>query len=160
MKENNSPRDTSKLMPPISLSLSMISEADGGCMAEEAEPSHQCSIIFCCRVTDSRRERLWQNGIWGGSAYEAQVSHWIPPCGKKYHPLKFIDTCWRVDLWKLNNGCEHSEAVGGAFQQWHERQATFRSVMHSRHTTEWSVCWLSLSCELTDCNQGTVYGAE
>jgi len=88
MKENNSPRDTSKLMPPISLSLSMISEADGGCMAEEAEPSHQCSIIFCCRVTDSRRERLWQNGIWGGSAYEAQVSHWIPPCGKKISPTE------------------------------------------------------------------------
>jgi len=37
-------------------------------------------------------------------------------CGKKLHPLTFIDAeC----LW--NVGCEHSEEVDHAFQQWHSR---------------------------------------
>jgi len=39
-------------MPPILLCWPTVSEADVGCMAVEAEPSHQYSIKCCCPVTD------------------------------------------------------------------------------------------------------------
>ena len=42
-----------KVMPPILLCWLTMSEVNVGGMAVEAEPSHQYSIIFCCRVTDS-----------------------------------------------------------------------------------------------------------
>jgi len=32
---------------------------------------------------------------------------------KKWHPLTHTER-----LWRPNGGCEHSEAVGGALQQW------------------------------------------
>ena len=63
-------------------------------MAVEVEPSCQHSITFCCDVTGGSRETVWQNGIRHGSVHEAQVWHWIPPCGKKQHLLTFIDAYW------------------------------------------------------------------
>jgi len=33
----------------------MTSEADGGGMAVEVEPSHQYSLRFCCHVPDGSR---------------------------------------------------------------------------------------------------------
>ena len=39
-------------MALILLCWPITSEADGGGMAVEAEPSHQYSITFCCSVTD------------------------------------------------------------------------------------------------------------
>ena len=102
-----------KVMPPILWCWPMISEADVGAMAVEAEPSHQYSITFCCCVTDGSRGAVWQNGVWHGSAYEAKVCHWIPPCiknGTHWHSLMLAE-----HLWRPNNGCQHSEAVGGAF---------------------------------------------
>ena len=54
----------------------------GSSMAVEVEPSHQYSITCCCRVTDGSRGAVWQNGIWHGSASEAKVENWIPPCDK------------------------------------------------------------------------------
>jgi hypothetical protein len=41
-------------------------------------------------------------------------------------------------LRRPNSGCEHTEAVGGAFQQWrklYEGQATFRAAPHSCQLT-------------------------
>ena len=35
-----------------------MSEADVGGMAVEAEPSHQYSIIFCCRMTDGQSDKM------------------------------------------------------------------------------------------------------
>ena len=101
-------------MPPILWCWSTMSETDGGSTVE-VKPSHQYSIKCCCHVTDGSRGSVWQNGAWHGSVYEAMVCHWIPPCGKKWHPLTFIDACW--SFWRPNSGCEHSELVGGAFQQ-------------------------------------------
>ena len=93
-----------KVMPPILWCWPTMSEADVGGMAEEAESSHQCSITFCCRVTDSSRGTVWQNGVWHGSAYEAKVCHWILP----WESMAPIDTCQRLlvlclwkCLWKL-----------------------------------------------------------
>ena len=71
-----------KLMPPILLCWPTTSEADVGDMAVEGEPSHQHFVKFCCRATDGSRGAVWQNGVWHGSAYEAKVCNWIPPCGK------------------------------------------------------------------------------
>ena len=59
-----------------------MSEVGVGDMAVKVEPSHQYSITFCCHVTDDSRGAVWQNGVWHGSAYEAKVCNWIPPCGK------------------------------------------------------------------------------
>ena len=45
-------------------------------------------------------------------------------------------------LWRPNSGCEHSEALGGAFQQWQqwqERHAMFQMATHSCHTEKWRV---------------------
>jgi hypothetical protein len=44
-----------KLMPPILLCWSMMSEVDVDNMAIEVEPSHQYSIKFCCHVTAERQ---------------------------------------------------------------------------------------------------------
>ena len=70
-----------EVMPPTLWRWPTMSEADVGGMAEEAESSHQCSITFCCRVTDSSRGTVWQNRVWYGSAYEAKGCSWILPCG-------------------------------------------------------------------------------
>jgi len=69
-------------MTPILLCLPTKSEADVGDMAVEVEPHCQYSIKFCCCVKDDSKGAVWQNGIWNGSAYEAKVCNWIPPCGK------------------------------------------------------------------------------
>jgi len=82
-----------KIMSPISLSQLTISEVDVDCMAVEVEPSHQYSITCCCHMTDSSWGTVWQNGGWHESMDEAKVCHWIPPCGKKWHPLTFTDAC-------------------------------------------------------------------
>jgi len=75
------------------------------------------SIQFCCCVTHSRGA-VWQNGIWCGSMCEVKLWNWIPPCGKKLHLFTFIDA---EHFWSLNCGCEHSEAMGVAFQQWQQK---------------------------------------
>ena len=49
-------RAAPKVMPPILLYWPAMSEVDVGGMALEAEPSHQYSITFCCRVRDGGRE--------------------------------------------------------------------------------------------------------
>ena len=63
-------------------------------------------------------------------------------------------------LWRPNNGRQHSEAVGGVFQQWQqwpERQAMFQIVMHS---IKWRVPWSVHSGKSSDYNQGTVSRVE
>jgi len=42
-------------MALILLCWPITSEADGGGMAVEAEPSHQYSITFCCHTIDGSR---------------------------------------------------------------------------------------------------------
>lgn len=44
-----------KIMPPMILCLSIISEADVGDVAVETEPSGQYSIAFCCCAADGSR---------------------------------------------------------------------------------------------------------
>jgi len=72
----------------------MTSEVDVGGMAVEADPSHQQSIMFCCCATDGSRGAVWHNAVWHGGVYEPKVCHWIPSCGKKWHPLTFTGSCW------------------------------------------------------------------
>lgn len=40
----------SKIVPPILLYSPTMTEADVGSTAVEAQPSHQCSILFCCHI--------------------------------------------------------------------------------------------------------------
>ena len=108
------------------------SEADVHGMTGEVEPSCQYSITSCCHVTDGSRGAVWYNGVWHESVDEVKVCHWFPPRGKNgihwlWHSLMFAEHCW-----KPNSECEHSEAVGGTFQQWRqwcERPATFRTAI-------------------------------
>ena len=86
-----------KVMPLILLLLwPTTAEVGTGDMVVEAEPPHQCSLAFCCHVTDSNKRTVWQNSAWHGSVYEAKVSHWIPPHGKKLYSLTFISACWML----------------------------------------------------------------
>jgi len=76
-------------MPPILLCWPITSEVDGGGMAAEAEPSSPYFITSCFCMTHVSRGAAWQNGIWNGSAYEAKMCCWIPPCGNNcthWHP--------------------------------------------------------------------------
>jgi len=71
----------------------------------EVEPPHQYSITFCCCETDGSRGAVWQNGVWYGSAYVAEVCHWIPwwrKNGTQWHSSMFTESFWRP-----NSGCEH-----------------------------------------------------
>ena len=96
--------------PPILLCWLTMSEADGG-MAAEGEPSHQNSIRFSCCVTDGSR-----GAVWHRSVYEAKVCNLFPPWGKNssHRHSSMLVEC----LWRPSRGWQHSEAVGGAFQQW------------------------------------------
>ena len=74
-------------------------------------------------------EGHWQNSVWHGSAYKAKVCHCIPPHGKSCTQQR--SSVLTEYLWRPIGGCEHSEAVGGAFQQrqqWHKRQAMFQTT--------------------------------
>ena len=129
-----------KVMPLMLLCWPMMSEADVGVIAVVAELSHQCSITFCCCVTDGIRGAVWQNGVWHGSAYEAKVCQWIPPCGKNgthWYTLTLAE-----HLWRPNGGCEHSEAVGDAFQQWRLQQwVTTGSNFYQLGMEALVLCW-------------------
>ena len=109
-----------KVMPPILLCSSTISEAAVGGMVVYDELSHQDSITSCCCATGDSRGAVWQNSIWHGCVYEAKVCHWIPPCRKKctHWHSSMLAEC----LWRTNSGCEHSEVVGGTFWQWQQWQ--------------------------------------
>ena len=108
----------------------LTSEADGGGMAVEVEPFHQYPITCCCYVTDGSREAVWHNGIWHESAYGAKLCHWIPPHGKKWYLLTFIDACqmfletkhWMWAQW----GC-----------RWHVSAVVTGTVGH--------ICWCRFS---------------
>ena len=51
-----------------------------------------------------------------GSLYKAKLWNRIPLCRKKLQP--YVYTCWMfMETKHFWSGCEHSEAVGGAFQQ-------------------------------------------
>lgn len=41
-----------KVVPPILFCWPVTSEADGGCMAIESEPSCYYCVSFCCCMTD------------------------------------------------------------------------------------------------------------
>ena len=108
--------------------------------AGETEPSSQPPITFCSHVTDVSRGAVWQNDSWHGSVYETKMCNGISPCRKTctyWHSLMLAE-----HLWRPNSGCEHSEEVGGVFQQrweWHERQAIFHVAIQA---------YTSIACKL------------
>lgn len=89
-------------------------------------------------MTNSSREAFWQNDTWNGSTYQAKLCHGFLPCRKKC-------TQWHSSLltecvWEPKSGSEHSEVVGGAFQQWpkqQKRQVAFWMAVHSCYTMKW-----------------------
>jgi len=77
-----------------------------------------------------------------------------------WHPLTFVYACW---MFLEIKHCEHSEVVGAAFQQWwqwHKRQATFWTAMHSCHTAKWRASQSAHPHGSVDYDRGTVHGAE
>ena len=112
-----------KVMPPILLCWSVMSEMDISGMVIEVEPSHQYSSTCCCHVTDGSRGAIWQNDVWHGRIRESKACHSIPSCrknGTHWHSST-LGEC----LWRLNGECQQSEAVGGVFwQQWWQQWIT------------------------------------
>ena len=141
-----------KVVPPILWCWPMMSEADVGGMAVEVEPSHQYSITFCCYVTDGSRGAVWQNAIWHGNAYEEKMCHWIVPCRKNgtHRCSPVLAECW----WRPHSGCEHSDAVGGAFPHWQQRQwvssagADFHMQGMQALVHHWQKCITSGDCHV------------
>ena len=71
---------------------SVTSEADVVSAAVEVEPSHLCSVTFCCHVKGGSKGQsekwcpMWKP-IWS-------KGNGIPPCRKELHSLTFIDASW------------------------------------------------------------------
>jgi len=85
------------------------SETDVGRMAVEVEPSHQYSLTFCCCVTDGSRGVVWQKV----SDVEVGMKQ------RRVTEFLHVEKMAPIDIhWRTNSGCEHSKAVGVAFQQW------------------------------------------
>lgn len=102
-----------KIMHPILLCWHTTPEVDVGSMAVWTFPSIFHYILLLCVWWQQRT--VWQNGIWRESAYEVKVCNWIPQWGRN-------DTHWHSFmlaecLWRLNVEREHSEEVGGVYQQ-------------------------------------------
>ena len=78
-------------------------------------------LILLCFVAMSQMavEGHWQNGIWRESAYEEKVCYWAPPNRKNG---TWYSSTLAEHLWRPTTGCELSEAVGDAFQQWQQWQ--------------------------------------
>jgi len=132
-----------KAVPPILWCWPTTSEVDAAGRAEEAEPSHQYPIPFCCVTVEGQSDRmasdmevhakqrcatefLREENIWPMdihwcllNAYEDQTL-FIPNLNL---PLS-ISPCPT----KTGSGCEHSKAVSGKFQQC-ERQATSQTAL-------------------------------
>ena len=135
-----------------------MSEADVGSMAVEVEPYHQYSVLFCCCVTDGSREAIWQNGIWHGGVCEPKVCHSIPPCGKNcthWHPSMRAE-----HLWISNSGCEHSEVMGGAFQQWWQWITSAGADFYKRGTQPLVYRWQKCIANGDDCVEKQCFVAE
>ena len=97
------------------------------------------SLVFCYTLLlcDSWHQRgsltewclawkcVWNKGVSLNFSMQKKLHH--------YHSLMLAER-----LWRPNSACEHSEAVGGVFQQWqqwHERQATFWMAVHNFTST-------------------------
>jgi len=123
-------RAAPKLMPPVLLCWPMTSEADGGGMAVEVEPSHQHSITFCCCVTDGSRGAVWQ---W----HLTWKCGWIKGVSlssfrrKKWHPLTFSNTCWTA--------LETKERI---WVQW----SCGWSISAVVTVTAGNLCWCTFTC--------------
>ena len=113
-----------QVMTPVLRCWPTISAEGISGMKAEAEPSWKYTVTFCCHGKDSHRGAVWQNSVWCGSAYEAKVCHWIHPFRekKKKNCTQWHSLMLALHLWRSNSGCEHNEAMGGQFQQWHQRQ--------------------------------------
>ena len=109
-----------KVIPSILLHCSMLAEADTGGYDSRGWTFQWILHYICCCVTDDSRGIVWQNGVWHGSAPEAKVwdsvALWRKD-GTRWHSRTLSECLWRPNRW-----CEHSEAVGGAFQQWWRQQ--------------------------------------
>ena len=101
-------RATAKVMPPMLWCWPARSEVDIGGMLVEAEHPHQYPITLCGCATVGSRGTIWQNGVWHGSAWGAKVCQWVPPCSK--NGIHWHSWMLAVHWWRLNSGCEHSEA--------------------------------------------------
>ena len=129
-------------------------------MAVVAKPCHQHSVTCCCRVTDGSRGAVWWNGIWHGSAYEAQVWNWIPPCRK----IASVDIHWcllnvyrnqSVDIgtvrWVVyfsngDNSVRDKPCSGWLCRFWWAWHAWSRSWLMKIHSWWYGLCWKRVFC--------------
>ena len=91
-----------------------MSEADAGGMILEVEPSHQRPITVVS---------VWEIVAEGQSdkMVSDKEAYVLQRC--VIESMQKHDTCWHPSmlaeqLQRPHSGCEHSEVVGNAFQQW------------------------------------------
>ena len=107
----------------------------------DVETSHQYSFMFCCHVTGGSRGAVWRDNILHGSVYEAKVCHLTSARGKNC--VHWHSSTLAEGLWRPNSGCEHSEAVGGVFQQWLQQQwvTSKCAEFYKRVMQAFTHCW-------------------
>jgi len=146
-----------KVMPPILLCWTRMSETDVGSMAEEAEPSCQSSVMFCCHVTNISRGTVLENGVWHGSVKQMCVIELFHQ--EKCHPLTFIDAYWtsvetKQWMWaQWGSGCCISAVVTEMWKTSHTADA------HARLSHD-EMKGISIRSSTVDYDLGIVYGAK
>ena len=102
-------------------------------------PVFHCILLLCDSSLRGSR-----GAFWHGSMCETKVWNWITPGAKNgthWHSLTLAEC-----LWKPNCECEHSEVVGGTFQQWchHSSCETVGQFHWHRFLQAWHAnsCWL------------------
>ena len=130
-----------KVMLPISLCWPTVSEADGGGIAVKVEPFNQYFVAMWQTAAEGHSDRM---------ASDMEV-HMKQRCEIEFlcaEKMAHIDIHWcLLNVYGDHRGCgcEHTEAVCGALQQWqqhHERQATFQAAMQIFMTTACSLLFI------------------
>ena len=112
-------RGVGGVMPPILLYWSTKSEVDVGGTAVEVEPSHQylLSVFAMWQMAGE-----WQSVIMAFGMEVCMMQRCfteflhVEKNGTQRHSSVLAEC-----LWRPGSGCEHSEVVGAAFQQWQEQ---------------------------------------
>ena len=83
---------------------------------------------------------IWSKRVWLYCSMREDGSYWY-------------SSVFTEHLWRPNSRCSHHEAVGGAFQQWWQRQwVTFTGADCYKHSMQALVhCWWKCIANSDDC---------
>ena len=151
-------RAAPKVTPPILFYWPITWEAEVVGMVVDDVPSLQYSVTVWQMAAEGQTDKM-VSGMKVGMNQRCGTEFLLVEKSCNYwHSLTLAE-----HLLRPTSGCQHSEAVGGAFQQWQqqcERQVTFQMTVHCCHTMKWRASWSAHPHEPVDYYQGTEYSAE